>query len=86
MVCLQNMHIKFLYSEKATKFEEIILLVLTLLDIVKTKRMISSNFVAFSEYMNFIRLSSHIYLYPQMGPPFLEMAAATQFWHVTAAV
>ena len=50
------------------------------------KRMISSNFVAFSEYMNFIRLSSHIYLYPQMGPPFLEMAAATQFWHVTAAV
>ena len=48
--------------------------------------MISLNFVAFPEYMNFIRLSSHIYLYPQMGPPFLEMAAATQFWHVTAAV
>ena len=29
--------IKFIYSEKATKFKEIILLVLTLLNIVKTK-------------------------------------------------
>ena len=61
-------------------------LVLTIFSKVKTNRMISLNFVAFPEYMNFIRLSSHIYLYPQMGPPFLEMAAATQFWHVTAAV
>jgi len=44
------------FSEKAAKnFEDISLLVLMLLIIryVKTKREISSNFVAFSEYMNF---------------------------------
>ena len=39
--------IKFIYSEKATKFEEIILLVLTLLNLVKTKGKSSSNFSDF---------------------------------------
>ena len=47
--------IKFLYSEKATKFWEIFPLLLTTVDTVKSKGKISQNFVAFSEYMNFIK-------------------------------
>ena len=47
------MHLKFIYSEKATKFCEIFPLLLTVCTIVKSKGKISQNFVAFSEYMNF---------------------------------
>ena len=43
--------LKFIYSEKATKFCEIFPLLLTTVHTVKSK--ISQNFVAFSEYMNF---------------------------------
>ena len=46
--------IKFIYSEKATKFCEIFPLLLTVCTVVKSKGKISQNFVAFSEYMNFI--------------------------------
>ena len=46
-------HIKFIYSEKAAKFCEIFPLLLTAVHTVKSKRKISQNFVAFSEYMNF---------------------------------
>ena len=46
--------IKFIYSEKATKFCEIFPLLLTVCTVVKSKVKISQNFVAFSEYMNFI--------------------------------
>jgi hypothetical protein len=42
--------IKFIYFEKATKFCEIFTYVVP----VKSKEKISQNFVAFSEYMNFI--------------------------------
>ena len=45
--------IKFIYSEKATKFCEISTLDLTVCTVVKFKVEISQNFVAFSEYMNF---------------------------------
>ena len=45
--------IKFIYSEKATKFCEIFTLLLTTVNTVKCKVKISQNFVAFSEYMNF---------------------------------
>ena len=45
--------IKFIYSEKATKFWEIFPLLLTVCTVVKSKGKISQNFVAFSEYMNF---------------------------------
>ena len=46
--------IKFIYSEKATKFCEIFALLLTVYTtVVKSKVKISQNFVAFSEYMNF---------------------------------
>ena len=45
--------LKFIYSEKATKFWEIFPLLLTTVHTVKSKGKISQNFVAFSEYMNF---------------------------------
>ena len=45
--------LKFIYSEKATKFCEIFLLLLTTVHTVKSKGKISQNFVAFSKYMNF---------------------------------
>ena len=45
--------VKFLYSEKATKFCEISTLLLSTVHTVKCKVEISQNFVAFSEYMNF---------------------------------
>ena len=46
-------NIKFICSDKATKFCEIFLLLLTVCTVVKSKGKISQNFVAFSEYMNF---------------------------------
>ena len=54
----KNFHIfsvklKFLYSEKATKFCEIVTLLLSVCTVVKSKVKISRNFVAFSEYKNF---------------------------------
>ena len=45
--------LKFIYSEKATKFCEIFPLLLTVSTLVKSKGKILQNFVAFSEYMNF---------------------------------
>ena len=45
--------LKFIYSEKATKFCEIFPLLLTRVHTVKSKGKVSQNFVAFSEYMNF---------------------------------
>ena len=49
--------VKFIYSEKATKFCEIFLLLLTTVhSTVKSKGKISQNFVAFSEYMNFNKI------------------------------
>ena len=46
--------VKFIYSEKATKFCEIFPLLLTECTVVKSKGKILQNFVALSEYMNFI--------------------------------
>ena len=45
---------QFIYSEKATKFCEISTLLLPYVVPVKSKVAISQNFVAFSDYMNFI--------------------------------
>ena len=50
---LLQVKLKFMYSEKATKFCEIFPLLLTVCTVVKSKGKISQNFVAFSEYMNF---------------------------------
>ena len=50
-----NFTLKFIYSEKATKFCEIFTLLLLLSYVVPVKRKmkISQNFMAFSEHMNF---------------------------------
>ena len=50
---IRNLVVKFIYSEKATKFCEISTLLLTTVHTVKSKVEISQNFVAFSEHMNF---------------------------------
>ena len=48
-----SQHVKFIYSEKATKFCEISILLLFTVHTDKRKVEISQNFVVFSEYMNF---------------------------------
>ena len=53
MTC-KNILLKFIYSEKATKFSEIFPLILSVCALDKSKGKISQNFVAFSEYMNFM--------------------------------
>ena len=50
------MELKFVYSEKATKFYEISTLLLSIVHKDKSKVKISQNFEAFSEYMNNIKL------------------------------
>ena len=50
---LNSHELKFIYSEKATKFCEIFTLLLSYVVPVKSKVKISQTFVAFSEYMNF---------------------------------
>ena len=45
--------LKFIYSEKATKFRDIFTLLASYVVPVKSKVKILHNFVAFSEYMNF---------------------------------
>ena len=49
--------LKFIYSEKATKICKISTLLLTVCITVKSKVETLQNFVAFSEYMNFIKKS-----------------------------
>ena len=53
LVAYKSKKLKFIYSEKATKFCDIFDLLLTVCTVVKSKGKISQNFVAFSEYMNF---------------------------------
>ena len=50
----QPLKVKFIYSEKVPKFCEISTLLLSYVVPVKSKVEISQNFVAFSEYMNFM--------------------------------
>ena len=50
------MLVKFIYSEKATKFWEISTVDLFYVVSVKSTVKILQNFVAFSEYLNFIRM------------------------------
>ena len=49
----QTSYIKFIYSEKATKFCKIFTLLSSYVVPVKSKVNISQNFVAFSEYVSF---------------------------------
>ena len=48
--------LKFIYSEKSTKFCEVFTLLLSYVVPVKSKVKISQNFVAISEYMNFTKI------------------------------
>ena len=71
--------VKFIYSEKATKFCEILTLHLTTVHRVKSKVKISQNFVAFAEYMNFTfkggKISNSIFVSPtatHVSPPFFH--------------
>ena len=50
--------IKFIYPEKATKFCEISILLLSVRTVDKSKVEISQNFVAFSEYTSFELMES----------------------------
>ena len=53
-IFFQNVaNVKFIYSEKATKFCEISTVDLSYVVAVKSTVDISQNFAAFSEYMNF---------------------------------
>ena len=54
------MHIKFSFSEKATKICTIVLMVLTI-TYVKTIRKIALIFVAFSEKLNFTNFTRKMY-------------------------
>ena len=55
-ICYKNHRfVKFLYSEKATKFCEIFPLLLFVYTVDKSKGKILQNFVAFSEYKNFTK-------------------------------
>ena len=52
---IKGIVIKFIYSENATKICKIFTLLLSYVVPIKSKVKISQNFVAFSEYMNFMR-------------------------------
>ena len=54
-----SLRLKFIYSEKATKFCKISTLLLSVCTVDKSKVEISQNFVAFSEYTNFNRFSTN---------------------------
>ena len=55
------MLVKFIYSEKATKFCKISTLLLSVCTVDKSKVEISQNFLAFSEYTNFTETKSISY-------------------------
>ena len=52
-----SVRLKFIYSEKATKFCEISILLLSVCTVNQSKVEILQNFVAFSEYTNFTSIS-----------------------------
>ena len=58
--------LKFIYSEKATKFCEIFPLLLTVFAVVVRGRF-RKNFVAFSEYMNFKHTYLIVKIYTLLG-------------------
>ena len=59
--------VKFVYSEKATKFGKISTLLLSTVHADKSKVEISQNFVAFSEYMNFMNLERNSLSHNSIG-------------------
>ena len=59
-IALRQTVVKFVYSEKATKFCEIFPLLLTVCTAVKSKGKILQIFVAFLKYMNFKDLTNTV--------------------------
>ena len=55
-ICSRCLLLKFIYSEKATKFCKIFPLLLTGTTLDKSKVKISQNLVAFSKYINFTKM------------------------------
>ena len=55
---IHRLLLKFIHSEKATKFCKIFTLLLSYVVPVKSKVKILQNLVAFSEYMNFTRVET----------------------------
>ena len=71
--------LKFIYSEKATKFWEISTIDLSYVVTVKSTVEILQNFVAFSEYMNFKKVQlqkSFFKLYPGTK----KKTKGSEFW------
>ena len=62
-------YVKFIYSEKATKFCEISTLDLSYVVTVRSTMEISQTFVAFSEYMNFNNMLLQKGFYPTVPTP-----------------
>ena len=59
---IQDTIVKFIYSEKASKFCKIFTLLLSYEMAVKSMVKILQNFVAFSEYMNFTYVHIQVWL------------------------
>ena len=79
--------IKFIYSEKATKFCEISTLLLSYLVPVKSKVEILQNFVAFSVYMNLkkYQLLASVGVYQHLRFPPLK-GGKSKFWEESRAL
>ena len=70
--------LKFIYSEKATKFCEISTVDLSYVVPVKSTVEISQNFV--SEYMNFMPLTCTTYIKAMKSSPLLGPFCGSEFW------
>ena len=64
-------YLKFIYSEKATKFSKIFTLLLSVCTVDKSKVEISQNFVAFSGYTNFTYIIPFIFEIVQKKSKFM---------------
>ena len=94
--CSIFMHVKFIYSEKSTKFCKIFTLLLIVCTVVKSKGKVSQNFVAFSDYMNFNKIWNDTFidglqttnvfiqmtLYYVLTQHFLLIVVHTLFWMI----
>ena len=80
-------HLKFIYSEKATKFYEISTVDLSYVVPVKFTGEISQNFVAFSEYTNFNTRNSdtctlEVYYHISKVPKDFAQKASNHYWPI----
>ena len=79
---VQQFLLKFIYSEKATKFCEIFTLLLTVCTVVKNKAKISQSFVAFSKYMNFNIVYVFVVVTIQKNDKIAILSLQVQFWYL----